>query len=108
MMAGGALIMALQPQWPGPLLAQILFGAGLGLYSTVDIALVAQVLPDPAHAGRDLGVMNLAITVPQIAAPVIGLMVLATMDGSLRTVFAVSAAFALAGGLVVLRIRRVP
>lgn len=108
MMSGGALIMCAQPQWPGPLLAQLLFGAGLGLYSTVDIALVAQVLPDPAHAGRDLGVMNLAITLPQIAAPLIGLAVLATMDGNLRTVFSVSAFFALAGGLVVLRIRRVP
>lgn len=107
LMALGAALMVAQPVWPAPLIAQVVFGAGLGLYSTVDIALVAEVLPDPVHAGRDLGVMNLAITAPQIAAPLIGLGVLAALGGDLRGVFAISAAFALVGGLVVMGIRRV-
>ena len=107
LMAAGTLLMVAQPQWPGPLVAQIVFGAGLGLYSTVDIALVAQVLPDPTHAGRDLGVMNLAITLPQIAAPLIGLGVLTAFGGNLRGVFVVSSVFAAAGALAVLGIRRV-
>ncbi|MBU2167863.1 MAG: MFS transporter [Alphaproteobacteria bacterium] len=107
LMAVGAGLMVAQPVWPGPLLAQIVFGIGLGLYSTVDIALVAEVLPDRSSAGRDLGVMNLAITMPQIAAPLIGLGVLLAFGGELRWVFAISAAFALVGAIAVMGIRRV-
>ena len=84
-----------------------MFGIGLGLYSTVDIALVAEVLPERASAGRDLGVMNLAITVPQVAAPLIGLGVLVAFDGELRWVFAISTVFALLGAVVIMGIRRV-
>jgi len=107
LMALGAGLMVAQPGWPGPLIAQILFGIGLGLYSTVDIALVAEVLPERASAGRDLGVMNLAITLPQVAAPLIGLGVLVAFDGELRWVFAISTAFALMGAVVIMGIRRV-
>lgn len=106
-MAAGAGLMALAPQWPGPLAAQIVFGAGLGLYSTVDIALVAEVLPSPGRAGRDLGLMNIAVTVPQIIAPLLGLAMLSMAGGGLPGLFALAAAFALAGALVVTRIRGV-
>jgi len=107
LMALGAGLMVAQPGWPGPLIAQILFGIGLGLYSTVDIALVAEVLPERASAGRDLGVMNLAITLPQVAAPLIGLGVLVAFDGELRWVFAISTVFALMGAGAIMGIRRV-
>jgi len=107
LMALGAGMMVAQPGWPGPLIAQILFGIGLGLYSTVDIALVAEVLPERASAGRDLGVMNLAITLPQVAAPLIGLGVLVAFDGELRWVFAISTVFALMGAGAIMGIRRV-
>ena len=107
LMALGAGLMVAQPGWPGPLIAQIVFGIGLGLYSTVDIALVAEVLPERSSAGRDLGVMNLAITLPQVAAPLIGLGVLVAFDGELRWVFAISTVFALLGAVVIMGIRRV-
>lgn len=106
-MAAGAGLMALTPVWPGPLAAQLLFGAGLGLYSTVDIALVAEVLPDRTRVGRDLGLMNVAITVPQIIAPLLGLMLLSEAGPGLPWLFAVSSLFGLAGALIVTRIRRV-
>lgn len=102
-----ALIMATAPGWPGPLVAQLIFGAGLGLFSTVDTALVAELLPDSGHAGRDLGLINLAITAPQVLAPLAGLVLLSLTGGELKWVFALSALFALAGTVVVSRIRRV-
>jgi len=107
LMALGAGLMVAQPGWPGPLIAQILFGIGLGLYSTVDIALVAEVLRERASAGRDIGVMNLAITMQQVAAPLIGLGVLVAFDGELRWVFAISTVFALMGAGAIMGIRRV-
>lgn len=106
-MAVGAAIMVLSPSWPGPLVAQLIFGAGLGLFSTVDTALVAELLPDPENAGRDLGLMNLAITVPQILAPLAGLVLLSVSGGDLRWIFGVSGLFGVAGALVVAHIRRV-
>lgn len=106
-MAGGAALLAAAPDWPGPLVAQLLFGLGLGLYSTVDTALVAEVLPDPRAAGRDLGLMNVAITAPQVLAPLLGLGLLSLSGGDFRWVYAVSALFALSGALAVTGIRRV-
>lgn len=106
-MAVGAGLLAAAPGWPGPLLAQLLFGLGLGLYSTVDTALVAEVLPDPRSAGRDLGLMNLAITAPQVLAPLLGLGLLSLSGGDFRWIYAASALFALFGALAVAGIRRV-
>ncbi len=106
-MAGGAALMAAAPAWPGPLLAQLLFGLGLGLYSTVDTALVAEVLPDPRAAGRDLGLMNVAITAPQVLAPLLGLGLLSLSGGDFRWVYAASTLFAFFGAIAVTGIRRV-
>ena len=35
-------------------------GLGFGIYMAVDLALVADVLPDSASVAKDLGVMNIA------------------------------------------------
>ena len=48
---------------------------------SVSQALSLTVLPDPSTAGRDLGILNIAYTIPQvIGAPVAGLVV-ADLDG---------------------------
>ncbi|WP_269514553.1 MFS transporter [Brevundimonas subvibrioides] len=107
MMGGGALLLIAMPQWPGPLVAQLLFGAGLGLYSTVDVALVAEVLPSRENAGRDLGIMNLAITLPQFAAPLLGMLLISMAAQAMTWIFASAAVFALAGALAVARISKV-
>ncbi|MDP1631663.1 MAG: MFS transporter [Caulobacter sp.] len=106
LMAMGTALLVSVPQWPGTLVAQVLFGAGLGLYSTVDIALVAQILPRQENAGRDLGVMNLAITLPQVAAPLLGMAIMSTAGGRLSWIFAASTIFALTGAVMVAGIRR--
>jgi MFS family permease len=50
-------------------LAEIVLGIGFGVYVSVDLALVIDVLPDPDEAGKDLGVFNIAMTAPQVLAP---------------------------------------
>lgn len=104
--AGGAALLALWPAWPGPLAAQMLYGAGLGVFTTADQALIAQVLPRREDAGRDLGIMNLAVTLPQVLAPLAGIALHDAAGWSLRWVFAVAAALALTGGLLVQAVRR--
>lgn len=104
--AGGAALLALWPEWPGPLVAQVVYGVGLGMFTTADQALIAQVLPDRLDAGRDLGVMNIAVTAPQVLAPLLGIAMLDAAGWSLLSVFGVSAVLALGGGLIVQGVRR--
>lgn len=106
LLALGALAMAVHPNWPGPALAQALLGLGVGLYAISELALVAEVLPDADQAGRDLGLMNVAMTGAQVLAPAIGLVAL-EWGGGLRVVYLVGAMLALAGAFMVLAIRRV-
>lgn len=107
LLALGAVMMALIPEWPGPVFAQACLGLGVGLYGITEAALVAEVLPDPAAAGRDMGVMNVAMTGAQMLAPAIGLLALEGNGGGLRDVYLIGAALAFVGAVGVLAIRRV-
>jgi MFS family permease len=49
-----------------------LFGLGYGAYGSVDWALVADVLPSDKNYARDMGVWNIANSLPQVLAPVLG------------------------------------
>lgn len=107
LLATGALMMAVMPSWPGPLIGQALLALGIGLYGVTDAVLVAEVLPSPADAGRDLGLMNFAVTAAQMLAPLLSLIALARFAGDLQSVYLAGAALALLGGTSVLAIRRV-
>jgi uncharacterized membrane protein len=52
--------------------AALVFGLGFGAYISVDWALVADVLPSEATFARDMGVWNIALTLPQVLAVVFG------------------------------------
>lgn len=46
-------------------------GFAFGAYMAIDMALIIDVLPDPARFGKDLGVMNIATVLPQAIGPVL-------------------------------------
>ncbi|HEU5379349.1 MAG TPA: MFS transporter [Ktedonobacteraceae bacterium] len=52
--------------------AGAIFGLGYGAYQSVDWALVADVLPSDKNFARDMGVWNIALSLPQVIAPVLG------------------------------------
>jgi MFS family permease len=56
---------------PAMVLAGI-FGLGYGAYVSVDWALVADVLPSEETFARDMGIWNIALTLPQVLALVFG------------------------------------
>ncbi|GAB3260562.1 MFS transporter [Kineosporia babensis] len=56
--------------------AEIILGFAYGIYAAVDNALVVDVLPDPDKPGKDLGVINIANSLPQSLAPALGLALL--------------------------------
>ncbi|MFV5997023.1 MFS transporter [Streptomyces sp. NPDC056231] len=67
-MAAAAVLLALFHTWPSALAAAAVLGAGHGVYLVVDQALVTQVLPEAADRAKDLGVINIANSGPQVLA----------------------------------------
>jgi MFS family permease len=82
-------------------------GVGFGLYTAVDLALVADVLPDPDSAAKDLGVMNIAGALPSSVAPAVAPAILALGHGSYGVLYAVAGACGVLGAGAVLRVKRV-
>ena len=112
--AGAAMTLAvamvtfsLTPGWPIVVLGFVIFGCGMGCYYAVDIALVSQLLPSQKDAGKDLGVINLANTVPQALAPMLALWFLGPSHVNYHALYLVAAGLAMAGGLAILPIRGV-
>jgi MFS family permease len=67
--ASGLLVLAFSQTWPAAQVAAALIGLGYGVYLSVDVALITEVLPNPEDRGKDLGVINIANTLPQLLAP---------------------------------------
>lgn len=77
-----------------------LVGMGHGVYEGVDLALVTDVLPDRArHAAKDLGLLNIANTLPQVIAPLAAPVILAVSRGDYMLLFAVAGAVAVFGSV---------
>ena len=88
-------------------------GIGLGIYLAVDLALVSLVLTKPDDASKDLGVFNIASTLPQSLAPTVAPIFLsiplfASGEGDNYTaLYFVAALFAGAGALAILPVKGV-
>lgn len=87
LMAAGVTMLLAGGGWMAALFGYTLFVAGLGSFLTIDIALVAQILPSDRHRGRDIGIMNAANTVPAILAPALALTVLDRSHGGYGLLF---------------------
>jgi MFS family permease len=75
-----------------------LTGVGHGVYEGVNLALVTEVLPDRArHAAKDLGLLNITNTLPQVLAPVAAPAILAASGGDYMLLFLVAGAVPLVG-----------
>jgi MFS family permease len=90
------------------LVAIAVTGVGNGIFVSVDLALMTQVLPDRLrHAAKDLGVVNITNTLPQVIAPAVTPAVLGLTHGGYAMLFALAGGLALSGSLFLLRIKRV-
>jgi MFS family permease len=104
--AGGALIVALAHSFPVFFTGMALTGVGLGTYLAVDLALITDVLPDRDNdAAKDLGVFNIASTLPQFVAPLAATVILAVSGQSYAGIFLAVAVAGLLGALVILPVK---
>ena len=112
-MAAVGLLFIVTQSLPIVLVAGAIFGIGFGAYTSVDWALVADVLPSREHYARDMGVWNISLSLPQVIAPIIGgpLIDSFTRSGNpilgYQLLFAMSIAYCLIGTVTVRFIRGV-
>ena len=101
-----ALLLAIAPDYTIAMVAAAFLGIGYGSFMSVDQALATQVLPDRHTRGKDLGIMNVAMAVPQAVGPLLGAMIVAAAGG-FTALFVAAAIAATLGGLAVLPIKSV-
>lgn len=103
LMAIALLVPLFMPTIPGWIIFTILMGLGFGMFQSVDTALMSQVLPSSESFGKDLGVVNIAATLPQVLAPAVaGAIVLVAGYGAM---FPIGFAVAILGAFCMFFIR---
>jgi MFS family permease len=105
-MSVATLLLVVWVSWTSAIIAAAVLGLGFGVYTSVDFALMTDVLPAAADRGKDLGVINIASALPQVAAPAVAAPIVAYLGGY-RTLYAVAAVIAILGSVLVRRIRGV-
>jgi len=105
-MAVAGFLLAGWPTWIGVIVAALVLGVGFGAFTSVDFALMTQVLPADQDRGKDLGVINIANSLPQVLAPAIAAPIVAHAGGY-PTLYVASSVIALAGAALVYRIKSV-
>jgi MFS family permease len=110
--AVGLTLASFAGSFPAFLVAIGVVGVGQGVYMAVDIALVTQVLPDPDNPAKDLGIMNLASTLPGTIVPTVAPAVLAVGASAANpqnftALFLFGAIAGLLGAVFIIPIRKV-
>ncbi|MBI0296012.1 MFS transporter [Streptomyces sp. PRKS01-29] len=83
---------------------------GIGVYSSVDTAIAVAVLRSPRTAARDMGVLNIANTLPHSLITVIAPPILAigsSTPSNYTALFIAATLFTLVGALTILRVKEV-
>jgi MFS family permease len=106
-MAFAALLLTFWHTWPMAMTAAAIMGAGFGVYLSVDQALITQVLPAASDRGKDLGIINIANSAPQVLGPALAAPIVA-WAGGYSGLYLLAAAVTLLGGVLVWKIKSVP
>ncbi len=105
--AVGIAIMMLTGTPDGLILGITVAGIGQGAYIAVDVALMTEVLPCRADAGKDLGIVALSYQLPQILGPIIAAVLLFFSSGDYEALYLFAIVCSLVGGLAIIPIRGV-
>jgi MFS family permease len=100
-------VLAIASNFNGFLVGMAISGLGFGMYMAVDLALVADVLPNKDNAAKDLGVLNIAGALPFTVAPAIAPAILAIGGSSYGVLYGFAGACAILGAVAILPVKRV-
>ncbi|MET0734733.1 MAG: MFS transporter [Microbacterium sp.] len=93
------------PTFTGMLIMSIIAGFGFGMFQSIDTALMSEVLPSKESFAKDLGIVNIAATLPQTLAP--GVAGLIVYNLGYAALFPVGIALSILGALAVWPIKAV-
>ena len=99
----GLFGMALAEQWNTAVLAFGLYAVGSSVFLALHSAFAMQLLPDPQHRGRDLGLLNLTNTLPALLGPLLTWLLATPQD--FDAVMLVLGGLTLCGGVVILAVQ---
>lgn len=105
-MAAAALLLAVWETWTGAVVCAGLLGLGYGVYLSVDQALITQVLPSAENRAKDLGIINIASSAPQVLGPALAAPIV-TYLGGYPSLYVSVAVVTVLGSYFVTRIRGV-
>lgn len=105
-----AAALALHAPFSTILVIAVVFGFGYGGYTSVQWALVTDILPGTDDSGKDLGIWGISCTLPQIIGPLIGGALIAAYKGSnifygYRLMYIIVILSLAAGGALVYKIK---
>src|SRR5437660_796432 len=100
------LLLALFQTWIAVVVAAAVLGFGLGAYLAVDVEIVTLVLPSAKSRAKDMGIINIANTLPHSVAPVLAGFILAQTH-SYSVLYIAATIFVLLGILTVMPIKAV-
>lgn len=86
--------------WGAATVAAALFGLGFGIYLAVDYALLTEVLPSQSDRGKDMGVFNIANSLPQVIVPIIAAVTVIASQSYTILFIIVAIAGVLSGALI--------
>ncbi|MEW1813338.1 MFS transporter [Pseudarthrobacter phenanthrenivorans] len=105
----GLLVIGMSSTFDQFLIGAAIMSLGSGLYYAVDLALVAMVLPDPNDAAKDMGVFQIANSLPQSLAPAIAPFFLAigtVSGGNYPVLFIAATVFAVIGAFLIIPVKK--
>lgn len=101
-----SLILAFFPTMTGAVIGALVLGVGFGAYLAVDFALLTEVLPSASDRGKDMGVINVANSLPQVLAPAVAWLLVVHLGGYV-TLYVAAAVIGLLGAAFVVKIKTV-
>jgi MFS family permease len=105
-MAVAMLLLAFFQAWLAVVVAAAVLGFGLGAYLAVDVAIVTLVLPSAENRAKDMGIVNIANTLPHSVAPVLAGFIL-DLTQSYSILYLAATIFVLLGIFTVMPIKAV-
>lgn len=101
--ASGLLAMAVARDWPVGAAGFVVYATGSAIFLALHAGFAMQLLPDPRHVGRDLGLLNLTNTLPGLIGPALTWVLATPRD--FGAVMITLAGLGLCGGLAMLGVR---
>lgn len=104
--AVACLVLVFAHSFAAVIVAAVILGLSWGVYQAIDQALINEVLPSVDDRAKDMGLVNLAVAIPNALAPVIAAQIV-TSGAGYTGLYLVAAGLTLTGSVLITKVRGV-